>query len=234
MAVSIQLASIPSIMLPAGFKFVPTDEEIVVDYLRCRAVNQPLPSAFIIDKEILDQNPWDLVPGSSSEKYFFYHRVKRWATGARWKRAAKDGFWKASGKEVPIFCRVSDLQVPLLVGIRRTLVFYRGKPLAGKRTDWVMQEYRLAGAGLTPYRVTKKHDDTVDALSGTAASIKNSTIWLKPDESWVVCHMYEKIGRTPHDVEQNISSAGEEKIPFFDFLGVGNHESAASSGDGKL
>ena len=52
-----------SMELAPGFKFKPTEEEIVMRYLRPRAVNEPLPSAFIVDVDILSRNPWDLVPG---------------------------------------------------------------------------------------------------------------------------------------------------------------------------
>lgn len=88
----------------------------------------------------------------ASEKYFFHCRVTRWATGSRWKRATKDGFWKASGKEVPIFCSRIRSRTPILVGSKRIQVFYLGKAPAGQRTEWVLEEYRLAGAGLGPYR----------------------------------------------------------------------------------
>ncbi|GJN25142.1 hypothetical protein PR202_gb12933 [Eleusine coracana subsp. coracana] len=110
--------------MPPGYKFIPSDEDTVVCYLRCRALNQPLPSAFITDKDILNHNPWDLLPDveGPSEKYLFHYRVVRWATGTRWKRATKDGFWKASGKEVPIYCSGGRNRIQLLVGLKRTPV----------------------------------------------------------------------------------------------------------------
>jgi hypothetical protein len=56
-------ASEASMELGPGFKFKPTEEEIVMHYLRPRAVNEPFPSTFIVDVDILSHNPWDLVPG---------------------------------------------------------------------------------------------------------------------------------------------------------------------------
>lgn len=56
-------ASEASVELEPGFKFKPTEEEIVMHYLRPRAVNEPLPSTYIVDVDILSRNPWDLVPG---------------------------------------------------------------------------------------------------------------------------------------------------------------------------
>ncbi|KAK3120143.1 hypothetical protein QOZ80_9AG0682370 [Eleusine coracana subsp. coracana] len=234
--------------MPPGYKFIPSDEDIVVRYLRCRALNQPLPSAFITDKDILNHNPWDLLPEGASEKYFFHHRVLRWATGTRWKRATKDGFWKASGKEVPIYCSGGRSRIQLLVGLKRTQVFYIGKAPAGQRTNWVMDEYRLAGAGLSPYRVLtpstnndigqrscitdeagKKHDDPADALRGTAPSIENTPILLNPDESWVVCRIHKTRKRTPPVVIGSSSCPGEENIPFYDFLGLGNHDQGSAN-----
>ena len=87
------------------------------------------------------------------EKYFFCQRVQRWPHGNRYNRAAGDGHWRASGKDVPIFSIIINGGIPLMVGLKKTLVFYLGKAAAGENTKWVMQEYSLVQAGLTPYPV---------------------------------------------------------------------------------
>jgi len=89
----------------------------------------------------------------SVEKYFFCQRVQRWTHGNRYNRAAGDGHWRASGKDVPIFSIIINGGIPLMVGLKKTLVFYLGKAGAGENTEWVMQEYSLVQAGLTPYPV---------------------------------------------------------------------------------
>lgn len=48
--------------LPPGFRFHPTDEELVIQYLRRRALSIPLPAAIISDIDISKHDPWDL-PG---------------------------------------------------------------------------------------------------------------------------------------------------------------------------
>lgn len=228
---------------PPGFKFRPTDEEIILHYLRPRAVNAPLPSSFIVDVDVLSHNPWELLPEGSMEKYFFSQRVLKWPLGNQWNRAAGDGHWKTSGKDVPIFCGRVNGGEPLMIGSKKTLVFYHGKSDFGENTEWVMQEYSLVGAGLTPYRVmrpggsnhfgesssaavaiTEKNDNTSEALNNNA----KFPILLNPDKSWIVSHIYKKRNHMPRVIAQVYNSAEGGQVPFYNFLEQGN-----SKGVGK-
>ncbi|CAL4981206.1 unnamed protein product [Urochloa decumbens] len=243
MALRLPIVSAASLEHGPGFRFTPTDEDIVVHYLRPRAVNEPPPSATIVDMDILSYNPWDLVPEGSKEKYFFSQRVLKWPLGSQWNRTAGDGYWKTSGKDVPIFsCGVNGGE-PLMIGLKRTLVFYHGKSGAGENTEWVMQEYRLAGAGLRPYRVLRPSGNYNSGESSSGAAIirkkndsvseapnnDNVPVVVKPDETWVVCRIYKKRKHTPRVTPQVYNIAQGRQVPFYNFLDHGNSKGTSGS-----
>lgn len=49
--------------LPPGFRFHPTDEELVVQYLKRKVLSFPLPASIIPEVDLCKSDPWDL-PGS--------------------------------------------------------------------------------------------------------------------------------------------------------------------------
>ena len=69
--------------------------------------------------------------------YFFSHKDKKYPTGTRTNRATAAGFWKATGRDKPIYAK------HCLVGMRKTLVYYKGRAPNGQKSDWIMHEYRL-------------------------------------------------------------------------------------------
>ena len=51
--------------LPPGFRFHPTDEELVVHYLKKKAASAPLPVSIIAEVDLYKFDPWEL-PGQYS------------------------------------------------------------------------------------------------------------------------------------------------------------------------
>lgn len=69
--------------------------------------------------------------------YFFSHKDKKYPTGTRTNRATAAGFWKATGRDKVIYSSFRR------IGMRKTLVFYKGRAPHGQKSDWIMHEYRL-------------------------------------------------------------------------------------------
>ncbi|XWS67654.1 hypothetical protein CRYUN_Cryun04dG0024400 [Craigia yunnanensis] len=132
----------PETELP-GFRFHPTEEELLDFYLRNMIYGKKFCYDIIGFLNIYHYDPWDL-PGLSKigerEWYFFVPRDRKHGSGGRPNRTTENGFWKATGSDRKI---VSLSDPKRIIGLKKTLVFYKGRAPRGSRTDWVMNEYRL-------------------------------------------------------------------------------------------
>ncbi|KAG6520282.1 hypothetical protein ZIOFF_017320 [Zingiber officinale] len=140
--------------LPPGFRFHPSDEELVCDYLVDKSSEKQkrkIKSFFLLRETIHPLLDIEMACVGGKEWYFFSLRDRKYATGQRVNRATQTGYWKATGKD-----RLVSHQ-GRLVGMRKTLVFYRGRAPKGKETEWVMHEFRMAGS-LNPQKLTIKED----------------------------------------------------------------------------
>ncbi|KAF2307390.1 hypothetical protein GH714_026822 [Hevea brasiliensis] len=193
--------------LPPGFRFHPTDEELVVQYLKRKVFACPLPASIIPEVDVCKSDPWDLPGDLEQERYFFSTREAKYPNGNRSNRATSSGYWKATGidKEIVTF------KGNQLVGMKKTLVFYQGKPPHGSRTDWIMHEYRLVTTEPTVCNSPQKKN-----------TIQSS---LVPIENWVLCRIFLK-KRSAQNEEENLQFGKKNivrklrntKPVFYDFL----------------
>ncbi|XP_022939378.1 NAC domain-containing protein 79-like [Cucurbita moschata] len=143
MCVCVHMNSImdEQIELPPGFRFHPTDEELITHYLSPKVLNTNFTAVAIGEADLNKSEPWDL-PGRAKmgekEWYFFCVKDRKYPTGLRTNRATDSGYWKATGKDKEI------LRAKRIVGMKKTLVFYTGRAPKGHKSNWVMHEYRLA------------------------------------------------------------------------------------------
>ncbi|KAF2311307.1 hypothetical protein GH714_021636 [Hevea brasiliensis] len=128
--------------LPPGFRFHPTDEELISHYLYKKVLDINFSSRAIGDVDLNKSEPWELpwkAKLGEKEWYFFCVRDRKYPTGLRTNRATEAGYWKATGKDKEIYRGKS------LIGMKKTLVFYKGRAPKGEKSNWVMHEYRLEG-----------------------------------------------------------------------------------------
>ncbi|KAJ8497642.1 hypothetical protein OPV22_008194 [Ensete ventricosum] len=147
--------------LPPGFRFYPSDQELVCHYLQKKVANERVSGDTMVEVDLHTREPWELpevAKLSANEWYFFNFRDRKYATGSRTNRATKSGYWKATGKDRTVY----EPTTHATVGMRKTLVFYRGRAPNGMKTDWVMHEFRLESP------------------------------WTPPKEDWVLCRVFHK------------------------------------------
>uniref|UniRef100_A0A0E0LWS2 NAC domain-containing protein n=1 Tax=Oryza punctata TaxID=4537 RepID=A0A0E0LWS2_ORYPU len=154
--------------LPPGFRFHPTDEELVTFYLASKVFNGACCGGVDIAEVDLNRcEPWELPETArmgEKEWYFFSLRDRKYPTGPRTNRATNTGYWKATGKDR----EVVNAATGALIGMKKTLVFYKGRAPRGEKTKWVLHEYRLDGDFAAARRSSK--------------------------EEWVICRIFHKVG----------------------------------------
>ncbi|GKE52723.1 transcription factor JUNGBRUNNEN 1-like protein [Tanacetum coccineum] len=114
-----------NIPLP-GFRFHPTDEELVGFYLRRKVDKKPLNFDLIRQIDIYKYDPWDLPR-------------RKYRNSVRPNRVTDSGFWKATGIDRPIYSSTGSV----CIGLKKSLVYYRGSAGKGTKTEWMMHEFRL-------------------------------------------------------------------------------------------
>ncbi|XVF60525.1 hypothetical protein PTKIN_Ptkin08bG0054500 [Pterospermum kingtungense] len=163
---------VEDVMLP-GFRFHPTDEELVGFYLKRKIQQRQLPIELIKQVDIYKYEPWDLPKlAASGEKecYFYCPRDRKYRNSARPNRVTGAGFWKATGTDRPIYSSDGTK----CIGLKKSLVFYRGRAAKGIKTDWMMHEFRLPSLS-DPMPPKKLLDKSLPA-----------------NDAWAICRIFKK------------------------------------------
>ncbi|XP_057497472.1 NAC transcription factor 56-like, partial [Actinidia eriantha] len=187
--------NMPNPNLPPGFRFHPTDEELIIHYMK-RKVSQPSSPlvSIIADIDLYKFNPWELPAKAmfgDKEWFFFTPRDRKYPNGARPNRTAGCGYWKATGTDKPIL-NSGGLQC---IGVKKALVFYEGRPPKGLKTDWVMHEYRLL-------------DDSSHSLPRLRGSMRL--------DDWVLCRVREK-NNPPQQIQEYSEESSFSSITGLNF-----------------
>ncbi|XP_042423445.1 transcription factor JUNGBRUNNEN 1-like [Zingiber officinale] len=162
------------VMLP-GFRFHPTDDELVSFYLRRKVEKKQLSVEIIKEMDVYKHEPWELskfmiTTSGEKEWYYFCRRGRKYRNSVRPNRVTGCGFWKATGIDRPIHSSGH------CIGLKKSLVYYRGHAGKGTKTDWMMHEFRLPTG-------CKSGDDT---------TTKKSAANLQEAEVWTICRIFKR------------------------------------------
>ncbi|XP_010940544.1 NAC domain-containing protein 53 [Elaeis guineensis] len=170
--------------LAPGFRFHPTDDELVSYYLKRKVAGKSLRVDAIAEIDLYKCEPWDLpsrsrIVSRDLEWYFFSRVDRKYSNRSRMNRSTAQGYWKTTGKDRPV--RHNNR----IIGNKKTLVYHAGRAPRGERTNWVMHEYRLGD----------------QELAGTGIL----------QDAYVVCRIFKKNGPGPQNGAQYGAPFNEEE-----------------------
>ncbi|KAL4581510.1 hypothetical protein LXL04_006032 [Taraxacum kok-saghyz] len=122
--------------MPIGYRFRPTDEEIIIHYLRPKVFSFPLPAATaILHSHRLFLHHPSRLPGDPKEKRYFFCK-----TSLHRPFSNPAGYWK------PIMNSYKFILAPGCnhpIGFKKCFVFYEICDHRRSRTPWILHQFRL-------------------------------------------------------------------------------------------
>ncbi|KAG6571701.1 NAC domain-containing protein 104, partial [Cucurbita argyrosperma subsp. sororia] len=160
--------------LPPGFRFHPTDEELVVHFLHRKAALLPCHPDVIPDLDLYPYDPWELegkALGEGNRWYFYSRKIDA--------RVTDNGYWNPLGRDDPVLSTATSQ----VVGMKKYFLFHATASAPDPiKTNWIMHEYRLPDAASS-------------SSSSSTSSTRSSRRRGRPKRDyskWVLCRVYER------------------------------------------
>ncbi|XP_048129053.1 protein NTM1-like 9 isoform X1 [Rhodamnia argentea] len=141
-------AEISSVDLPVGFRFRPTEEELVNHYLKLKILGNKMVELIIPEVDVHQLPPWDLPSKinelssikSDGDEWFFFCRLQNKYPQSKQTRRSNDyGSWKKTGGTR----KIRTLDKRNILGWKKILVFKKSGSPKNAQTNWVLHEYHL-------------------------------------------------------------------------------------------
>ncbi|TVU20160.1 hypothetical protein EJB05_36358 [Eragrostis curvula] len=179
---------VPQLQFPPGYRFVPTEEELVDVYLRCKIEGQKLPLDVVNEVTILEWQPGKLVETykayGENKWYFFTEREpssskKEKEPNRKVRVPGVKATWKATGSLTGICRRGKDGKTMDMVGTKRVLIYHSSD--AEEDGKWSMHEYVLtSNSQIGQYALCsiqrKQHSDTEHKTGEATGSSKRKRV----------------------------------------------------------
>ncbi|XP_076887543.1 NAC domain-containing protein 104-like [Bidens hawaiensis] len=183
--------------LPPGFRFCPTDEELIVHFLQRKASLLPYHPDIIPDLDLYPYDPWDLDGKALAEgkKLYYYSRRTQ-------DRITTSGHWKSWACDEQIISSSSSKRI----GVKKYYVFHIGEAPEGVKTNWIMEEFKLSNNA----------SSSCSSSSNGRSKRRGSS---KLDSSkWVICRVFEhNCDNDDNDDETELSCLDEVFLSLDDF-----------------
>ncbi|XP_057504072.1 NAC domain-containing protein 82-like isoform X1 [Actinidia eriantha] len=139
-------------VIPAGFKFRPTDQQLIHDYLFNKIVGKELPfEGIIFERDVYEEQVLSEIFRSWNEsgdtRSYFFTRLKKKA--ANYCRTVGNGTWRSQ------YSRVINDGESNTIGIKRSFEYMNSGSVQHKK--WIMMEFSLAGVSLEHPRSSKDY-----------------------------------------------------------------------------
>ncbi|GFY95960.1 hypothetical protein Acr_11g0002660 [Actinidia rufa] len=130
-------------VIPAGFKFRPTDQQLIHDYLSNKIVGKELPfEGIILERDVYEEQVLSELFRSWNEsgdtRSYFFTRLKKKA--ANYCRTVGNGTWRSQ------YSRVINDGESNTIGIKRSFEYMNIGSVQHKK--WIMMEFSLSGVSL--------------------------------------------------------------------------------------
>nr|QSD99842.1 NAC family transcription factor [Melilotus albus] len=127
--------------LPVGFRFDPTDQELVDYYLTRKVCNQPLPIS-LLEIDVFRSEPWRLMEDnmtSFKHRGYFFFDTKNLRFENLNIRPVGNGEWRILKKNEEL-----ALSNKHFLGRKNTFVFWRMEGNQAVMTQWRMDEFFIS------------------------------------------------------------------------------------------
>ncbi|KAF7126768.1 hypothetical protein RHSIM_Rhsim11G0117000 [Rhododendron simsii] len=220
--------------VPVGYRFTPTDQELVIDYLGSKSNGKALPCDVVFECEIYgtgNKAPWQIFTGNNpwieSSVYVLTKLIKAKGSDKRIARTAGCGSWHGETGPEPIYNQQTgpnDKQTdPKLIGYKRTLCFRTtDESGAMEKGRWIMHEFEQWPKGeYVLCRIKRKYDSkhtkifpsNVNCTKKSTGRAENVEAAAASDAA-VTVRKPAKRTRREFEQEQKMEAPETETVPY--------------------